>query len=40
MAVDDGYISVTPLRLDTTNNRALDWLKERIDNGGRPGHGR
>jgi len=29
-AVKNGYISVTPLRLDYTNDCVLDWLRERM----------
>ncbi len=30
VAVEQGYISITPLRLDLTNDCVIEWLKERI----------
>lgn len=30
VAVSQGYVSITPLRLDLTNDCAIDWLKDRI----------
>lgn len=32
--VEQGYVSITPLRLDLTQTRVLDWLKSVINNGG------
>jgi 5'-nucleotidase len=32
-AVMEGYVSVTPIHLDFTNNAAISWLKERWKNG-------
>ncbi len=39
VAVESGYVSVTPLRLDATNATALDWLRACLDHGGPSGRG-
>jgi len=35
IAVEDGYVSITPLRLDLTNDCAMEWLQSKLDGGGR-----
>lgn len=34
LAVENGFISITPLRLDSTDEGAMEWIKERIKDEG------